>query len=140
MKKKILKFWPLMVIPLVVLLYFLPSGGDIRPVRREISESVHFTAEDIESAMQIAEQYFKKEFEGCILWTMTYEESFSDRLAPDWEENYNADEAIVLYSSFWVDGSKADACFNPDSLYSNWQWVLTRNEGETWILQTWGYG
>lgn len=140
MKKKTLVFSLLAVILVAVLLYFLPKGGDIRPVRREIGESSRFTTEDIESAMQIAERYFKKEFEGCTLWTMTYEEAFSDRLAPGWAENYGAEEAIVLYSSFWVDGDKADACFNPDSTYTKWQWVLTRNPGENWKLQTWGYG
>ena len=140
MKKKFIAFMPLMIIPVLVLLYFLPKGGDVRPVRREIGESSHFTMEDIESAMQTAERHFKKEFEGCTLWTMTYEEAFSDRLAPGWAENYGAEEAIVLYSSFWVDGAKADACFNPDSTYTKWQWVLTRNNGEKWKLQTWGYG
>lgn len=140
MKKIMRKFWPLLVVPLVAVLYFLPRGGDVRPVRWEIGESVHFTQEDIESAMEVAQRHFKKEFDGCILWTITYEEDFSDRLAPGWAENYGAEEAIVLYSSFWVDGAKADACFNPDSLYSKWQWVLTRNPGEGWKLQTWGYG
>ena len=140
MKKKILACLPLLILVVVVLLHFLPRGGDIRPVRREIGESVHFTETDIESAMQIAEKHFKKEFEGCTLWTMTYEESFSDRLAPGWAENYGAEEAIVLYSSFWVDGSKAEACFNPDSTYTKWQWVLTRDQGENWQLRTWGYG
>ena len=140
MKKKILTLLPLAMVLIVVILHFLPKGGDIRPVRREIGESVYFTEADIESAMQIAEQHFKREFEGCTLWTVTYEEDFSDRLAPGWAENYGAEEAIVLYSSFWVDGSKADACFNPDSLYTKWQWMLTRNPGESWKLQTWGYG
>ena len=140
MKKKILAFLPPAMVLMVVLLHFLPKGGDIRPVRREIGQSVRFSQEDIENAMHIAEQHFKKEFEGCTLWTVTYEEAFSDRLAPDWAENYGSEEAIVLYSSFWVDGSRADACFNPDSHYSNWQWVLTRDPGEDWVLQTWGYG
>lgn len=140
MKQKVRAFWPLLIIPVVVLLYFLPRGGDIRPARREIGQSAHFSTEDIENAMDIAQSHFKKAFDGCTLLTLTYEEDFSDRLAPGWAENYGAEEAIVLYSSFWVDGSKADACFDPDSMYTKWQWILTRNPGEDWTLQTWGYG
>ena len=140
MKKKHFFLLLAAILLFVIISYFIPKGGDIRPVRREIGQSQQFSIEDIENAMEIAEKYFKKEFEGCTLWTVTYEEAFSDRLAPGWAENYGTEEAIVLYSSFWVDGSKADACFNPDSLYSKWQWVLTRNPGEEWKLQTWGYG
>ena len=138
--KKLHVLWLLALILIPAILYFLPSGGDIRPVRREIGQSIRFTEGDIENAMEIAEQYFKKEFEGCTLLTMTYDEEFSDRFAREWAENYGAEEGIVLYSSFWVDGSKADACFNPDSLYNKWQWILTRNPEEAWALRTWGYG
>lgn len=140
MKKKILALWPLLVILIVVLLYFLPRGGDIRPVRREIGQSTYYSTEDIERAMDIVEQHFKKEFEGCTLLTLTYEEEFSDRSVSGWAENYNAEEAIVLHSSFWVDKKGGDGSFNPSSLYTKWQWILTRNPGENWKLQTWGYG
>ena len=137
MKKKILVFLPVLII---LLLYILPKGGDVRIARREIGESTHFTTEDIESAMQIAQQHFDRHFEGCTLLTLTYEEVFSDRLASGWAANYDAEEAIVLYSSFWVDKKGGDGSFNPSSLYTKWQWILTRNNGEKWKLQTWGYG
>ena len=139
MKKKVLAFLPVLLVLIAVLVNFLPKGGDVRPVRREIGESSHYTKEDIALAMQIAQRHFRKEFTGCTLWTITYDEEFSDRLAPGWAENYGAEEAIVLYSSFYV-GANAEACFNPNSTYSKWQWILTRNQGEDWVLQTWGYG
>ena len=139
MKKKALTFLPVLLVLIVVLVHFLPKGGDVRIVRREIGDSVRFTAEDIEGAMQTAQEHFRKEFEGCTLLTITYDEEYSDRLASGWAENYGAKEAIVLYSSFFV-GANAEACFNPNSTYSKWQWILTRNQGEDWVLQTWGYG
>ena len=139
MKKKTFVILLVLVILVEVLLYFLPNGGDVRIVRQEIGDSECFTAEEIHGAMQIAQDHFRKEFDDCTLLTITYDEEYSDRLASGWAENYGAEESIVLYSSFYV-GANAEACFNPNSTYSKWQWILTRNQGEDWILQTWGYG
>ena len=139
MKKKFFVILLVLVILGVVLLYFLPTGGDVRIVRQEIGDSASFSAEEIHGAMETAQEHFRKEFDDCTLLTITYDEEYSDRLAPGWAENYGAEEAIVLYSSFWV-GANAEACFNPNSTYSKWQWILTRNRGEDWVLQTWGYG
>lgn len=139
MKKKLLALLPVLIAAGLMLLSFLPKGGDIRPVRREIGDSRQFTAEEIESAMQVAERHFKKEFEGCTLFEITYDEDYSDKRAPGWAEIYGAEECIVLVSRFWA-GKNSKACFNPESYYDNWQWILTRNPGETWTLRTWGYG
>lgn len=116
------------------------QGGDVRIVRREIGESKKFLKADLESAMDVVEHHFKKEFDGCTLITLTYDEVVSDRSSDGWEENYGAEDAIVLLSRFYVDASGGDGSLNPESYYDNWQWILTRNAGEKWQLQTWGYG
>ena len=56
-----------------------------------------------------------------------------------WAEQYDAEQAIVLVSSFDVDSSGGDGSLNPNSTYDNWKWILTRNDNEKWTLQTWGY-
>lgn len=140
MKKKILNLVPVLLMAGFLLLRFLPGGGDIRPVRRQIGQSVRFTAEEIENAMETAERHFKKEFQGCTLFLITYDEAFSDKHAAEWAENYGAEEAIVLTSRFFVDGSGGDGSLNPESYYDNWQWILTRSRGGEWQLKTWGYG
>ena len=140
MKKKSSLVIVVLTAVLMVLLLLSRQGGDIGIVRRNIGESQKFTQADIECAMDVAEHHFKKEFDGCTLISMTYDETRSDRSAEGWKENYGADETIVLFSRFYVDASGGDGSLNPESYYDNWQWVLTRNAGEKWQLQTWGYG
>lgn len=140
MKNKSLMIVLLLTAVLAAVILLSRRGGDVRIVRRELGESQKFTQTDIESAMDAVERHFKKEFDGCTLITLTYEEAVSERSAEGWADNYDADEAIVLHSRFYVDASGGDGSFNPDSYYDNWQWVLTRTDGGKWKLQTWGYG
>ena len=130
----------LLIAVLAAVMLLSRRGGDVRIVRRDIGESQKFTQADIESAMDAAQRHFDKEFDGCTLITLTYDEAVSERSAEGWTENYDADEAIVLLSRFYVDASGGDGSLNPDSYYENWQWILTRNHGGQWTLQTWGYG
>jgi hypothetical protein len=69
-----------------------------------------------------------------------YDESKSYAQSLEWAQTYGTEEAIVLYSDFDVDASGGDGSLNPNSTYRNWQWVMTRNGGGAWVLQTWGYG
>ncbi len=47
----------------------------------------------------------------------------------DWADRNNADEVIVLLSSFDVDSSGGDGSLNPNSTYSDWKWILVRTDG-----------
>lgn len=120
--------------------FFGNHGGDVRNVSREVGASEKFTPGEIEEAMDIAWQYFKEEFEGCKLLSLSYDETHSDKFAADWAAQYGMDEAIVLLSSFTTDSFGGDGSFTPNETYRNWQWILTRNTGGEWVLQTWGYG
>jgi len=101
-------------------------------------ESDIYSQEDIGQAVDIVTKYFYKEFEGCDLTALWYDEDFSEKQAVEWAEQYEAEEAIVLLSSFKVDASGGDGSLNPNSTYNNWNWVLVRSGGE-WELKTWGY-
>ena len=102
--------------------------------RRETGESTRFSRQEILDAMDFVEKAFRSHFDGCILMEISYEESWSDRLAPEWAETYGAEEGFVVGSSGVAGG------FNPNSVYDRWQWVLTRSGKGPWELQTWGYG
>ena len=115
-------------------------GGDASEVQVITGESELYTQAEIESAMEVAMNHFRREFEGCTMTKIEYMEDNSLSLAEEWAQQYDAEEAIVLYSSFDVDASGGDGSFSPNSTYSHWQWILTRNEGEDWVLRTWGYG
>ena len=128
---------------LAFILMFSLAGcgwGSTRGLQTKIGSSDVFTQEDIESAMGIVTEFFRKEFEGCTLKTLEYSEELTQDDAEEWAEQYDAEEAIVLISSFYVAPNGGDGSLNTDSTYENWQWILTRNSGEAWTLQTWGYG
>ena len=57
-----------------------------------------------------------------------------------WAEQYDAEEAMVLYSDFDVDSSGGDGSLNPNSTYTDWSWVLVRENGGAWKIATWGMG
>ena len=99
-----------------------------------------YSDEDIQSAITVVKDYFKSEFEGCTLTSINYPGDSSAGEFNRWAEQYKADEAIVLYSSFDVDASGGDGSLNPNSTYNNWKWVLTRSENGSWEHKTHGYG
>ena len=125
---------------LALLLAGCGRGGDASEVQMITGESAIFTRQEIEDAMETAMNYFRREFDGCTMTKIEYDESKSAGAALEWARQYGAEEGIVLYSSFHVDASGGDGSLNPNSTYSNWQWVLTRDAGGEWVLRTWGYG
>lgn len=130
----------LSVITVIAVLLSACGGGNASQVQVITGESEIFTQREIESAMEVAMDHFRKKFDGCTMTKIEYDESRSQAAALEWAQQYGADEAIVLYSSFDVDASGGDGSLNPNSTYNNWQWILTRDEGGKWVLRTWGYG
>ncbi len=128
-----------------VLLYIIMAfsltacGGNISNVAKLEWESEIYTEKEIESAIEVATDYFKKNFSGCTLTSITYggDEKTSDHV--DWATRHNADDVIVLISSFDVDGSGGDGSLNPNSTYDNWMWILVRTNGGKWQHVDHGY-
>lgn len=114
-------------------------GGNISNVVILEWESEVYTENDIESAIEVATDYFKKEFSGCTLTSITYagDERTSDHV--DWATRNNTDEVIVLISSFDVDETGGDGSLNPNSTYDNWMWILVRTNGGRWKHVDHGY-
>lgn len=129
----------LLVLTLTVLLCTC-SKGDVYSAQQVVGPSSVYTEQEIRSAMQPVKRYFAREFNGCTLLFLTYNEEKTLESAKAWAENYGADEAIVLLSDFYVDSRGGDGSLNPNSTYKNYQWILTRSGSEKWQLRTWGYG
>ena len=102
-----------------------------------IDDSDIYSKRDIEKAMNRVYREFAF-FEGCILLELEYDEEYSKERMADWAENYNADEAIVLLSKFYVFGENGSLA--PGETYTKWNWILVRDKGGFWELKTWGYG
>ena len=136
-----LRLWVLLaVIALVGMLsQLLAGGGDTGSVQRIIGDSNIYTQREIEDMMDVVEQTFRREFKGCTMTKLEYDEEYSLKQRDEWAQQYQAEEAAVLRSSFDVDGRGGDGSLNPNSSYTKWLWILTRTGSGDWILQTWGY-
>jgi len=128
---------------IVAVLPFLQpgTGRDISNVNRTIPPSGTYSKQDISDAMEIVEEQFKINFDGCTLTDLWYDEDTSAASSDEWAAQYHKDEAIILLSNFNVDSSGGDGSLEPNSTYTNWQWILVRDhDSNTWELETWGYG
>lgn len=128
----------------VILSVLLFACGELKieeGVQINIESSSLYTKSEIQSAIDICVDYFNANFEGCVLTEISYNDEFCIKEKDKWVVQYEADEAIVLTSTFVVDENGGDGSFNPNDTYTDWQWILTRSNSDEaeWVLQTWGY-
>lgn len=136
--KKIL----ILSLALILFLFSLTAcnnEGNTKDCIRNTGSSTLYTEDEINKLMDIVEEYFKKEFEGCTLQELTYDEEYSNEHCGGWANQYDADRAIVFKSDFYVSPTGGDGSLNQDSTYRDWEWILTQTDSEEWILRTWGY-
>ncbi|MDY4748015.1 MAG: hypothetical protein SO251_04365 [Candidatus Fimisoma sp.] len=128
-------------IMLCILLVFSLSacGGDVSEVNTHNVNSEIYSQEDINDAIDTIKKEFKRNWEGCTLTEIYYAGDDSSKDHQDWADRNNADEVIVLLSSFDVDSSGGDGSLNPNSTYSDWNWILVRTKGGKWQHVDHGY-
>ena len=106
-------------------------------VEKEVTSNI-YSYDDITSAINTVIDYFNENFKGCTLKEIYYagdnENYFKEIL-----QQYGGDEAIVLTSTFDVDGSGGDGSLNPNSTYKDWIWLLVRNKQGEWKHVDHGY-
>lgn len=126
----------------ILLLTLSACGGKLSEgMQVEITEGdTYYSNEDIQAAVDTVEKEFKKDFPGCTMTSLRYTAISGKDSNTEWATQYNAEEAMVLYSDFTVDDSGRSESLNPDSTYTDWQWVLVRNAGEKWKIATCGLG
>lgn len=131
------------ILSVVLLLALLLCGcggqGDTQNVVYDIGSSRLYETGEIEGAMDVVEQYFRKNFSGCTLIKLSYDEAFSSRFAEKEVALYDGDDAIVLNSVFDVAEENGPVTLEPGSTHY-YTWTLTRSGNGTWTLQNWGYG
>ena len=114
-------------------------SGNVKNVQILEYSSEIYSNEEIQDAIDVTMDYFKKKFSGCTLTEITY---YGDDKLADYQEfaqRNNADEVIVLVSSFDVGPSGGDSSLNPNDTYRNWKWILVRSEGGKWMHVDHGY-
>lgn len=127
-----------LIVILIVLSTLLMGCGKVSGVEIMLGESELYSENELRQAVDLVLRQFQKGFEGCKLLNIRYDEDESLKWADGWAEQYDAKEAIVLYSDFLVIGNR-NPTLNGNSKYENWGWILVRSGG-SWELKTWGYG
>ncbi|HFR3425913.1 TPA: hypothetical protein ACHU7U_001141 [Streptococcus suis] len=110
------------------------SQAKIEPME----QSELYTEKEIQDAVVVVQDYFDKHFKSCQLLTIGYGGD-DEKLFDDWAENYDAEEAIVLTSSFKVAAEGAEPTLEPNSIHRDWKWILVRNAGGKWEHRGHGY-
>ena len=128
-----------LVLAIICILVLVSCGGNVKNVKITDYSSEIYSDAEIKSAIEVAIDYFKKNFEGCTLTEITY---LGDEKNNDWQdfaERNNATDVIVLVSSFEVGASGGDGSLNPNSTYNNWKWILVKNNNGKWEHVDHGY-
>ncbi|MBQ8228271.1 MAG: hypothetical protein IJZ88_04585 [Clostridia bacterium] len=115
------------------------GAGDAKNVKIIPSDSEIYTDEEIADAVDVAIDYFEKEFEGCTLTEITYIGDEKNVGFQEFADRNNAEDVIVLLSSFDVDSSGGDGSLNSNYTYKNWNWILVRNANGQWEHVDHGY-
>ena len=115
------------------------NAGKTDDVKITFVESEIYSQEDIDSAINTIIKEFKKEWRGCTLTEIYYAGDDESSEYQDWAERNNADEVIVLLSSFDVGSFGGDGSLNYNSTYDNWNWILVRVNGGEWKHVDHGY-
>lgn len=132
----------LRVLTLVILLLLILTacGGNVDNVNVIHVDSQIYTQAEINAAIDVVLSYFRANFDGCTLTQLCYAGDEAEDAFDQWANQYNSDQAIILVSSFDVGSSGGDGSLNPNSTYTEWQWILVRDEGGNWRHATHGYG
>lgn len=108
-------------IGVVILIWILGNVGGAKTYE---VDSTMYSQDDISLAIAEIKKEFKSDWKGCTLKEIYYAGDKHIKLYQDWAERNNADEVIVLLSSFDVDSSGGDGSLNPNSTYDGWNWIL----------------
>ena len=127
------------VICIVVVLSLTACGGSIKEAKTHDVESEIYTKEDIAAAIETIKKEFKSKWKGCSLKEIYYAGDDIVKAHRDWADRNNADEVIVLLSSYYVGPNGGDGSLNQDYTYTKWNWILVRTSGGKWVHVDHGY-
>lgn len=128
-----------LLICLVLILSFCACSGNIKEVKTQEVDSEIYSQEDIALAIETIKKEFKDGWNGCTLTELYYAGDKTSNDYQDWADRNNANNVIVLLSSFDVDSSGGDGSLNPNSTYDNWMWILVRTDAGKWKHVDHGY-
>ena len=126
----------IMLILVLALLLTACGGGDVSETGRRIGTCELFSKEEIADAMDVVEAHFKKNFDGCKLHTIVYDEEVTARKTDLAMDQYG-ENTIILLTDFYVEDA-GDGSLNPVQTYTNYEWTLVKTFFG-WELKDSGY-
>lgn len=123
-----------------------PSSNETNSAEITTKKQTKFTEEEINEATNCVKTKFK-DFKGCTLKELWYDEEKSNHFIEIYFKNQNGElsnvkpeNAIVLLSNFDVADPVAHSGLEPNSTYHDWNWILVRDsKTSNWKLVDWGY-
>ena len=114
-------------------------------IKDDIGESTKFSKEEIDNAVDCLKRSF--DFEACTLTKIYYNEEISNTAVEDYLQFGNgsvnkvkAENVIVLLSDFDVDNSGDNPVLNPGESYTNYNWILIRDDKNSdWKVDDCGF-
>ena len=114
-------------------------------IKLDIGESTKFSKEEIDNAVDCLKRSF--DFEACTLTKIYYHEEISNSAVEDYLQFGNgsvnkvkAENVIVLLSDFDVDNSGDNPVLNPGETYTNYNWILIRDDKNSdWKVDDCGF-
>ena len=132
----------LVILVLAAVLVLTGNRGNVSNINRVVGYSALYGENSINEAFDVIEKKFAKDFEGCTLTELRYDEDVENRFAEEIEKYHkeNNQELIVVLSTFDTDEKGGDCGFNPNDTYTNWQWHLVKTaDKKSWDIINWGY-
>jgi len=123
----------LSMILMIFLLVGCNQNNKPTDIKLDIGESTKFSKEEIDNAVDCLKRSF--DFEACTLTKIYYNEEISNTAVEDYLQFGNgsvnkvkAENVIVLLSDFDVDNSGDNPVLNPGESYTNYNWILIRDD------------
>lgn len=145
---KIVIFILVVVIVFIIGISTTNQGGITDNVVVNIGESSKFTEEEINKAVDCVKKDFDSGYTGCTLTKIWYDEEKSNSAVEEYLQygggsvnGVSPENVIILLSNFDVDDSGDSLVLNPNSTYTNYNWVLIRTSKRSkWRIDDRGYG
>lgn len=123
------------LLTIFMLTAILAACGNVANVQRTKVDSEFFTQEEIDEAIDVVLDYFRREFDGDTLNEIRY---VGD---DDMKEYYGTDDGnVIVLESTFTTGSYSGGSLEPNTTYDNYTWTLRRTDGGKWTHSQYEHG
>lgn len=113
-------------------------SGDASRATVTLGDSATLSRAELQAAADAVLVQFR-DFEGCTLLRLTYDEAFSAQRIPLEPPELEGEDIVVFTSDLAVDWTGQQNGLNPNSTYRDWTWTVRRADAShPWTVTNWG--